>query len=97
MRIDALGNQFKPAGLVGMQTTPTEGGSFGETMKKAVSGVNDLQSNADEIATKLAAGDAVEVHQAMIEMQKASTAFQFTLQVRNKVLDAYHEIMRMSV
>lgn len=97
MRIDALGNQFNPAKIADKKASAAEGSSFGETIKKAVSGVSDLENNANEIATKLAAGDAVEIHQAMIAMQKASTALQFTIQVRNKVVEAYHEIMRMQV
>lgn len=97
MRIDGLGNQFNPASIAGKQTNPVEGGGFGDTIKKAISEVNELQSNADQVATKLASGDAVEIHQAMIEMQKASTALQFTIQVRNKIIDAYHEVMRMQV
>lgn len=71
--------------------------SFGDTIKDAVSKVSDMQSNADQVSNKLASGDAVEIHQAMIAMQKASMALQFTVQVRNKVLEAYQEIMRMQV
>ena len=97
MRIDALGSQLNPAQIADQKANPTGESSFGETIKKAVSGVSDLESNANQIANKLAAGDAVEIHQAMIAMQKASTALQFTVQVRNKILEAYQEVMRMSV
>ncbi len=97
MRIDALGNQLNPAQIAETKTNATEGSSFGETMKKAVSGVNDLENSANEIANKLAVGDSVEIHQAMIAMQKASTALQFTIQVRNKIIEAYHEVMKMQV
>lgn len=97
MRIGGIGGQFNPAPIAQKQTNPAGESSFGETMKNAVSGVSDLETNANQLATKLAAGDAVEIHQAMIEMQKASTALQFTIQVRNKIIDAYHEVMRMSV
>lgn len=98
MRIDSIGSQFASTQVQTVQPKPaasTE--SFGETMKKAVSDVNDLQQNADQLANKLATGDTVEVHQAMLAMQKASTALQFTVQVRNKVIEAYQEIMRMPV
>jgi flagellar hook-basal body complex protein FliE len=78
------------------ETAPAQG-SFGDSIKKAITDVNDLQQGADTLATKLAAGDAVEVHQAMIAMQKASMALQFTMQVRNKVVEAYQEVMRMQV
>jgi len=71
--------------------------SFGDAVRKAISDVNQLQAEADEIANRFAAGDAIEVHQAMIAMQKASMALQFTVQVRNKIIEAYQEIMRMQV
>jgi len=78
-------------------TQPAEGGSFGQSIKNAISEVNNLQTEADTLANKLASGDAVEIHQAMIAMQKASTALQFTIQVRNKIVEAYQEIMRMQL
>ncbi|MGB9619111.1 MAG: flagellar hook-basal body complex protein FliE [Armatimonadota bacterium] len=72
-------------------------GDFGRAVKTALSEVNKLQCEADKLATALAAGEDVEIHQAMIAMQKASTALQFTVQVRNKIIEAYQEIMRMQV
>ena len=45
----------------------------------------------------MATGDIEDVHQAMVAMQKASLALQFTVQVRNKVIDAYTEIMHTQV
>lgn len=86
-----------------LDTTITEkasgpsGSSFADAMKKAVSDVNDLQSSADTTANKIASGEPVEIHQAVIDMQKAVNAFQLTVQVRNKIIEAYQEIMRMQV
>lgn len=95
MRIpDATIQMIKPPHSAG-RTDPA--GNFGDSIKQAINNVNESQQTADKLATKLAVGDAVEVHQAMIAMQKASTAFQFTVQVRNKILEAYQEIMRMQV
>ena len=96
MRISGFGTQFIKAANPAAETAPVKG-SFGDTIKSAISNVNELQNKADTLATGLAAGDAVEVHQAMIAMQKASTALQFTIQVRNKVVEAYQEVMRMQV
>lgn len=87
------------------QTTPraartgSVGGpeSFQASLKSAVREVNDLQSQADKLATKMVTGDLDDVHQAMVAMQKASLALQFAVQVRNKVIEAYQEIMRMQV
>ncbi len=68
--------------------------SFGATLRESVREVNGLQIQADKVAARLAAGNIEDVHQAMIAMQKASIAMQFTVQVRNKVIEAYQEIMR---
>ncbi len=95
MRINTVGNQFIPNTEV--NHVRPGGESFGATIKDALSEVNKLQTDADQIATKLATGESVEVHQAMLSMQKASMALQFTVQVRNKVIEAYQEIMRMQL
>jgi flagellar hook-basal body complex protein FliE len=96
MRIEGIGSPII-SGPAGVPEAKPAGGGFGDTVKKAISDVNELQTEADQIANKLACGDAVEVHQAMIAMQKASMALQFTIQVRNKIIEAYQEIMRMQV
>lgn len=70
---------------------------FAESIKKAVGEVNSLQTKADDMAVKLATGDVEDVHKAMAAMQKARLALDFTIQVRNKVIEAYQEIMRMQV
>jgi flagellar hook-basal body complex protein FliE len=96
MQITSVNTGIVQAPATATQTKPVEG-NFGESIKSAISKVNDVQQQADSLATGLAAGDAVEIHQAMIAMQKASTALQFTIQVRNKVIEAYQEVMRMQV
>ena len=73
------------------------GRAFGETLKNAVAEVNDLQHAADQLAQKVSTGDVQDVHEAILAMQKASLAFQFTIQVRNKAIEAYQEIMRMQI
>lgn len=72
-------------------------GDFQNAVKKAVGEVNKLQNSADDAAVKLASGDVEDVHQAMVAMQKAKLALDFTIQVRNKVIEAYQEVMRMQV
>ena len=71
--------------------------TFSSAMKKAVGEVNSLQNQADKMALNLASGDIEDVHKAMIAMNKAKLALDFTIQVRNKVIEAYQEIMRMQV
>ncbi len=84
-------------------TTPSqsEGGdsvSFSSLMKSAVDQVNETQQASGKLKTAFEMGDpSVSLADAMIASQKASVAFQATLQVRNKLVSAYEEVMRMSV
>lgn len=52
---------------------------------------------SDDLTTKLVNGDDVELHSVMIASQKASITMQATLEVRNKVVEAFQEMMRMSI
>lgn len=70
--------------------------SFADLLKSALAEVNKLQQEADEASLRLATGEA-ELHQVMIAAEKASISLQLTLAIRNKLLDAYHEIMRMQL
>ncbi|MCW3488749.1 flagellar hook-basal body complex protein FliE [Dethiobacter alkaliphilus] len=70
---------------------------FAGTLHKALGEVNQLQVNADEAAQKLAMGEAEDIHQVMIAMEQAKMAMQLTVQVRNKVVEAYQEVSRMQL
>jgi flagellar hook-basal body complex protein FliE len=71
--------------------------SFGQILSNALSDVNKVQLDAKRASTDLAAGKIQDVSEAVIATEKASIALQLTMQVRNKVIDAYQEIMRMQV
>ena len=71
--------------------------SFGEYLGDALKTTNNLQKNADRMNAALAAGQVEDVSQVVIASEKADIAMQLTLQVRNRVVDAYQEIMRMQV
>ncbi|MGE5577768.1 MAG: flagellar hook-basal body complex protein FliE [Syntrophothermus sp.] len=79
------------------EPTARGAGSFAEMLKAALAEVNDLQHKAEQAATQLVAGDASSLHQIMIATEEANIALQFTMAIRNKILDAYTEIMRMQV
>jgi flagellar hook-basal body complex protein FliE len=73
---------------------PAETGKFvGELVNK----VNDLQLKADNEIQKLATGEAKNLHEVMLAVEKSGISFQFLTQVRNKAIEAYQEIMRMQV
>ncbi len=66
-------------------------------LKKAVNEVNHAQVQSDIMTEKLANGENVQLHDVMIASQKASIMLETTLQVRNKVVEAYQSIMRMQI
>jgi flagellar hook-basal body complex protein FliE len=73
----------------------TEGA--GKFFTELVSKVNDLQTQSDKSIQALASGENKNLHEVMINMEKASISFLFMSQVRNKAVEAYQEIMRMQV
>lgn len=73
------------------------GESFADTLKKAVDGVNQLQKSSDKAMADLATGRTDNVADVMITAEKADIAMRVMVQVRNKVIDAYSEIMKMQV
>jgi flagellar hook-basal body complex protein FliE len=73
----------------------TEG--FGDTLTKAVAAVNDMQQQASDATVALASGQPIDSAQAIVTIEKANVSFQFAVQIRNKLLEAYQEIMRMTV
>ena len=84
-------------GTTGTSGASGAGGSFGSAVKDAVESLDQSQkSSAQEIA-RAVSGDSPDLHRTIIAMQTADLGFQFALQVRNKVINAYEEIMRMQV
>ena len=73
------------------------GDGFSSVMNDLVGQVNQSQAKADEMVQSLALGEPVEVHQVMIALNEASNALNLTLQVRNKALEAYQEVMRLQI
>jgi len=71
---------------------------FTDVLKQAVSAVNDQQQQADKLATAFQQGDPnVQMSQVMLSMQKANVSFQAMVEVRNRLVSAYQEIMNMQV
>ena len=70
-------------------------GSFGDMLGNALNEVNQLKKEADESINNLAAGKQKDIHQTMIDLEKADVAFQLLMQIRNKIISAYETVMRM--
>lgn len=71
--------------------------SFTSFLKDSINSVNETQIQSDELTNKMANGENVDLHSVMIASQKASISLTATLEVRNKVVEAYQEIMRMNI
>ncbi|HXG51843.1 MAG TPA: flagellar hook-basal body complex protein FliE [candidate division Zixibacteria bacterium] len=70
---------------------------FGTVLKNALGEVNDLQQKADHAIRQLVGEGAGDLQETIIALEKADLSFRLMMQVRNKVLEAYQEIMRMQV
>ena len=70
---------------------------FAKMLSDAVEKVNSLQKNADQMVNDFALGKISNIHDVIIEAEKASVALKLTTEVRNKIIEAYREIMRMQL
>jgi flagellar hook-basal body complex protein FliE len=91
--LDKLGSQTGAQPASGSQAA----GSFSNLLSGFVNEVSAQQSAGADAVNGLLSGKNVSLHQAMISMEEASVSFQMMVEVRNKLLDSYQELMRMSV
>ena len=73
----------------------TGAASFQSAMARSIEHVNGLQYSAQSTALRFLQGEPIEIHQVALEQQQAAMAFDLFLEVRNKVVSAYQEVMRM--
>jgi flagellar hook-basal body complex protein FliE len=73
------------------------GDSFGNVLGKLISDVNQKQNAANAAVDGLQSGQGVPLHHAVIAMEEANVSFQLMVEVRNKLLDSYQELMRMQI
>jgi flagellar hook-basal body complex protein FliE len=97
LRIDS----FKP--LAAQLKLPAVGAqdasqnSFGKVLSESLKEVNELQAKSDISIEELVSGKSKNIHETMINISKADLAFRMTLQIRNKAIEAYQEIMRSAI
>jgi flagellar hook-basal body complex protein FliE len=106
-RIEAMMAQLKAAATrgageaaapIGAGEAPAAKVSFSDALKSSLDQVSSSQIKSDEMGKSFAMGDdKVSLSDVMISMQKSSIEFQATVQVRNKLVAAYHEMMNMQV
>jgi flagellar hook-basal body complex protein FliE len=81
----------------GLKSSAPASADFGQVLLDALDQVSQTEAAANDAITKLASGEDIELHQVTMAVQQADIAFQLALQVRNKIVEAYQEVMRMQV
>lgn len=95
--IKSLGSVDPRAVYGGMNKVQDPKASFVDQLKNAMTEVNDLQARRETMVEQVVTGEATEVHDVMIAAKESQLAFELLLEVRNKLLESYQEIMRMQV
>lgn len=93
-------NPFIPLGPIKpaeQKPVQSGGADFAGVLKRTLGEVNELQVIADEAATSLVLGEAADIHQVMIAVEEAKLSMQVTVQIRNKMIEAYQEVSRMQI
>lgn len=100
MAINSI-NSFGPPALqpssITTGSTKASGDGFGSLMKDMVESIDQSQKGAETEIAKAVTGESPDIHKTIIALQTADLKFQLGLQVRNKLIGAYDEIMRMQV
>lgn len=71
--------------------------NFGDLLKNAIDSVENMQADAAEAQDKFIHGEATELHQVMIAAEKAGLSFDLLLEIRQRLVDAFQDLMRMPV
>lgn len=98
-KIEAAENFQWVKELDGISPTPESKGfkTFGDFLSNSINEVNKLQNQANESIQKLVTGENKNIHETMLRVEQAEIAFKTMNQIRQKVLDAYREVMKMQV
>ena len=96
-RITGIEGIPEPFGSSPVKAPPHSGPGFSDLLKNAVESVNAMQHEAGRLEDAVAKGESTNIHQAVIAGEKAGLSFRLLMQVRNKMVEAYQEVMRMQV
>jgi len=103
MKVDGIQAEMRAMMVEAANTTPTASGAtvgadFNELLTKAINNVNTLQKASSDLQTRFDRGDTdVSLSDVMIARNKSSVAFDATVQIRNKLVEAYKNLMNMPV
>src|SRR5215208_4786103 len=108
MDIPAISMRVQPLNIPSVSNKPdvpatteagndAKSGGFGQALSQAVTSLNETQNAADDASVRMAAGDPIDLHEVMLARETASLHFQLAVQVRNKLVEAYQDVMRMQI
>jgi flagellar hook-basal body complex protein FliE len=103
MKISHLITPGLPGAVTGQPVAPAGDAikqsnvSFGATLRQAMKDVNALQTEAGTAIEKMVAGENIDIHEVMIAVEKAKTSFDLLMEIRNKAIESYREIVRMQI
>jgi len=95
--VDRIGgiNPLRPNVTVNVNNQKQGESEFGKVLSDALKNVNDQQKNVEKLTDDFATGKISNIHELIVEAEKASVSLRLTVEVRNRIVDAYREIMRM--
>ena len=93
--VPGLLERIDGAKTVKIEPQKADEGQFTELFSNMLNSVNDIQTEAGQLKDAMLAGEPVELHQVMIKAEEAGIATDLLLEIRNKLLSAYSELMRM--
>ncbi len=97
-RVAKIYGQFAQQQAAGAgKKKPSEGKSFAQVLKESISEINRMQIEAEEALKALSTGKEKDIQKVMVTLQKADVSLRMLMEVRNKAIEAYQEIMRMQV
>lgn len=98
--ISAIGSapaDFSPLSPIGAATKAASGAGFGQMVSDGISQVNQQLITSQVDLQRLATGDVQNLHQVMMGLEETRLSFQLFLQVRNRMLEAYQDVMKMQI
>jgi flagellar hook-basal body complex protein FliE len=97
LRETQVQNRDESTSLQDLEAASSSPSSFAQMIEKSIERVNTLQQKADHSVKELIAGRTKNIHGTMLDLERADLSLKLLMQVRNKIMDAYKEIIRMQV
>lgn len=97
MNINAIGNVLSGAQKAAKANEAKENQDFSNLLSDAIDAIKETEAESDAASEALLTGESNDIHTALIASQKAEIAVSYAVQIRNKMIDAYNDIMNMQV